>query len=95
MRIFLDACIDPRVANLFAGYDVRTAFEMGWHLLKDHVLLPLVQEQFDVLVTIDQGLEFEHNLKKLRLGLVIVHVPKNKVEFYRPVADEYARPWSN
>ena len=59
------------------------------------LLLSLVQDRFDVLVTIDQGLEFEHNLKKLRFGLVIVHVPKNKVEFYRPVALERGRPWSN
>ena len=85
MRVFLDACIDPRVSELFEGHDVTTAFQLGWHHLKDHVLLPRVQEQFDVLVTIDGGFEHEHNLKKLSLGIVIVHVSKNKLEFYRPL----------
>ncbi len=31
---------------------------------------------------------YEHNLRKLRLGLVIVHVPKNKVECYLPLTVE-------
>jgi len=86
MRVYLDACIDPRVAKIFTDYEVRTAFQLGWHGLKDHILLPLIQDQFDVFVTIDQGFEHEHNLKKLRFGIVIVHVPKNKVEFYWPLA---------
>src|SRR5437016_6335841 len=82
MRVFLDACIDPRAVKVFTGHEVQTAFDLGWHLLKDHLLLPLVQERFDVFVTADQGFEYEHNLKKLRLTFVIVHVPKNKLEFY-------------
>src|SRR5438105_5004278 len=86
MRVFLDACVDPRAVKVFAGHEVQTAFDLGWHRLKDHLLLPLVQEQFDVLVTTDQGFEHEHNLKKLQLSIVIVHVPKNKLEFYEALA---------
>jgi hypothetical protein len=88
MRVFLDACVDPRVVELLAGHEVETAFDRNWHQLKDHILLPLVQEQFDAFVTIDQGFEFEHNLKKLKIGLVIVHVPSNKLESYRDFAKE-------
>jgi hypothetical protein len=83
--VFLDACIDPRVAELLTGHEVKTAFEMDWHRLKDHVLLPLVQDRFDAFVTADRGVEHEHNLKKFRFGILIVHVAKNKVEFYRPL----------
>jgi len=39
MRVFLDACIDPRAAEIFSGHGVRTAVELGWHRLKDHLLL--------------------------------------------------------
>jgi hypothetical protein len=31
-------------------------------------------------------MEFEHNLGKLRFGIVVLHVEKNKIEFYRPLA---------
>jgi hypothetical protein len=84
MRVFLDACVDPRVAQIILGHDVRTAFDLGWQRLRDHVLLPKVAADFDVLLTTDKGFEHEHNLNNLSIGIVIVHVPKNKVEFYRP-----------
>ena len=88
MRVFLDACIDPRAAEIFSGHEVRTAVELGWHRLKDHLLLNLVEEQFDVFVTIDRGFEHQHNLKNRRIGIVIVHVSKNKAASYRALAAE-------
>ena len=88
MRVFLDACVDPRTAAIFAGHDAGQPLNWVGSRLKDNVLLPRVAEQFDVLVTIDQGLEHEHNLRALQFGIVIVHVPKNKVEFYRAFASE-------
>ena len=86
MRVLIDACVDPRVAGLLTGHQAQTAHELGWHLLKDRDLLRQVSGRFDVLLTIDRGIEFEHNLKALRLGVIVLHVEKNKVEFYRPLA---------
>ena len=37
------------------------------------------------MVTLDKGFEFEHNLKKLRFGFIIIHVPKNTLEFYQAI----------
>jgi hypothetical protein len=45
----------------------------------------LIQDRFDVLITIDRGFEYEHNLKSLRFGIVIVHVHRNEVLFYNPL----------
>jgi predicted nuclease of predicted toxin-antitoxin system len=80
MRVFVDACIDPRAARVFADHEVQTEFDLGWQHLQDHVLLPMVAAGFDVFVTADKGFEYEHNLRNLPIGIVIVH-PKNKVEF--------------
>jgi hypothetical protein len=85
MRVPVDACVDPRVVEGLPGHEVKTAVDLGWHRLKDHHLVRLLQDRFDVLVTIDRGFEHQQNLKALRFGLVIVHVAKNKVEFYRPL----------
>lgn len=80
------ACIDPRIVECFSGYEeVKTAFDLNWHQLKDHELVKNLRDRFDVLVTIDRGFEHEHNLKTLGFGIVLVHVDKNKVEFYRPL----------
>ena len=83
MRVFLDACIDPRTARVFANHEVTTAFELRWHQLKDRILLSHLHGKIDVFVTTDQGFEHQHNLKKLSFGILIVHVPKNKLEFYQ------------
>jgi hypothetical protein len=43
---------------------------------------------FDVLITIDRGFEFEHNLEKITFGIVIVHVPRNRIDYDRPIFAE-------
>jgi hypothetical protein len=59
--------------------------EVEWRALPDAELIAQAQGECDVLVTIDKGFEHEHNLKKLTFGIVIVHVPKNRIEYYRPL----------
>jgi len=61
---------------------------LGGRICKINFLLPRIQGRFDVLITADRGIEFEHNLTKLRFGVVIDHVPKNKVEFYQPLTSK-------
>jgi hypothetical protein len=39
-------------------------------------------------VTIDRGLEFQQNIKRFLLGVVIVAVHKNEVAHYRAVEKE-------
>jgi hypothetical protein len=34
-------------------------------------------------VTIDQNLEFQQNLSKYRIGVIVVHVSKNQLAHYR------------
>jgi hypothetical protein len=84
----LDACIDPRAVRIFAGHDATTAFDLEWHTLTDHVLLRQVQGNFDVLVTIDKGFEFQHNLKRLDFGIVIAYVQRNTFAFYEAIEEE-------
>jgi len=62
-----------------------TVAEGKWRALPDAKLIAQAQGACDVLVTIDKGFEHEHNLKKLTFGIVIVHVPKNRIESYRPL----------
>jgi hypothetical protein len=36
-------------------------------------------------VTADRGFEYQHNLKSLTFGIVVVHAARNKIAFYRPL----------
>ena len=83
MRVVIDASIDPRLVEAFPDHHVQTLFDLGWQQLKDHVLVK--QLECDVFVTADRGFEHQHDLKALSFGIVIVHLTRNKIAFYRPL----------
>lgn len=84
MQIILDECVNPRVRRLLeADHSVFTALELGWGGLPDHAVLERLQGRCDAFLTIDRGFEHEHNLSSLRFGIVIVHVPRNRMPYYQ------------
>jgi len=85
VRILLDECVNPRLRQAFPGHEVLTVAEAKWRALPDAQLIAEAQGKCDVLVTTDKGFEHEHNLRKLTFGIVIVHVPRNRMEYYRPL----------
>ena len=88
MRVLIDECVDPRVKLLFGGHKAATVHEQAWDTLEDGPLLTLAQREFDVLWTIDGSLEFQHNLAKLQIGVIVAHVPKNQLIHYRAIQRE-------
>jgi hypothetical protein len=56
--------------------------------MEDGPLLAVAQEQFDLLITNDCGIEFQQNIAKFRIGIVVVHVPKNQIAYYRAIGME-------
>jgi predicted nuclease of predicted toxin-antitoxin system len=88
MRILIDECIDPRVKLLFKGDQAATVHDRGWDAIEDGPLLARAQKEFDVLLTIDGKMEFQQNIPKYSIGLVVVHVPKNQLTYYRAIIDE-------
>jgi hypothetical protein len=83
MRVVIDASIDPRLVEAFPDHDVQTLFDLGWQHLKDYILVKRLE--CDVFVTADRGFEHEHNLRLLPFGIVVIHVVRNKITFYRPL----------
>jgi len=55
MRVLIDECVDPRVKRLLRGQEVATVHEQGWDTLEDRPLLTLAQQEFDVLLTLDNS----------------------------------------
>ena len=85
MRILIDECVDPRVKILFANHTVATVHERRWDEMKDRPLLMVAQREFDVLLTLDGNLEFQQNLSKYSIGVVVAHVPKNQLRYYQAI----------
>ena len=91
MRILLDECLDPGIRDFLTGHRVTTLGEAEWQGIADSQLVQLAQGNFDVLLTLDRGFEFQPNLKQLTFGIVIIHPTRNRREDYRPLAEALGR----
>jgi hypothetical protein len=80
MRIILDECLPRPLAGLLTGHAVKTVRQMRWHGKQNGELLALVGRHFDVFITVDQSLPHQQNLKRLKIGLLILKTRSNKLE---------------
>jgi hypothetical protein len=85
VRIFLDECVDWRLARDIVGHDVKTARQMGWTTVENGALLTLASQQFDVFVTVDRNLSFQQNLESLSIAVVVLRAKTNRLADLRPL----------
>jgi hypothetical protein len=72
VKVFLDECVDWRLARDIVGHDVKTARQMGWTAVKNGALLTLASRHFDVFVTVDRNLSFQQNLDGVSIAVVVL-----------------------
>jgi hypothetical protein len=70
----------PRLKLIFGDHNVATVHEQGWDALEDGPLLTVAQNDFDVLVTIDKNLELKWNVSRFRIGVIVVHSKRSKMQ---------------
>lgn len=73
MRILFDQGAPVPLRKSLANHEVVTAFEMGWQTLQNGDLLAAAEQAgFEVLVTTDQNLGHQQNLRDRKLGIVVL-----------------------
>ncbi len=86
MRILLDEQLPRQLAPHLIGHDARTVQQESWAGLKNGVLLTSAEAAgFDVFLTGDQNLEFQQNISKRRLGVVVLCAASNALEDLVPL----------
>jgi hypothetical protein len=85
VKIFLDECVDWRLARDIVGHDVKTARQMDWTAIKNGALLALASEHFDVFVTVDRNLSFQQNLHTFSIAVVVLQAKTNWLADLRPL----------
>ena len=71
MNVLLDNCVHRRVRSFFHGHAVRTARQAGLAELENGDLLAAAAAAgFDVLITTDKNIAFQHNLDHLPLPVM-------------------------
>ena len=91
MRVLLDECVPRKLRDELPGHEVKTIAEMKWTGTKNGALLQLAAAQFDVLVTVDQGIPYQQNLAGITLALVIIVARSNDIKDLRPRMPEVLR----
>ena len=73
MRILFDQGTPVAIRNALQSHTVRTAREEGWSTLSNGELLRAAEEAgFDLLLTTDNNLPHQQNLKGRKLAVVIL-----------------------
>ncbi len=80
MQILLDECVPRPLKRELADYEIRTVVEMGWSGKKNGELLQLMhQEEFTILLTTDQNLRYQQNLKQAGVAVVVLIARSNRL----------------
>lgn len=71
-RVLLDENLPRKLRRELPEFSVRTVQEEGWTSYSNGELLGRAQEKFDVLLTADRRLQFQQNLKRFEIGVVVI-----------------------
>lgn len=88
VRVLLDEQLPRQLAPLLTGHDVRTVQQQSWAGLKNGQLLDAAEAAgFTVLVTGDRNLQFQQNVRKRQMGVVVLCGASNALEAARTGCD--------
>jgi predicted nuclease of predicted toxin-antitoxin system len=88
MRILLDESLPHDLAALIVGHEVSTVRDEGWASVKNGQLLALAATKFEAFITADRNLEFQQNLAKLPIAVVVLVARKNRIQDLEPLLPE-------
>ena len=89
MRILLDESLPRPLGRLLVGHDVSTVADEAWTSLTNGALLRRAAAAgFEVLLTADQNIEFQQNLAKLPLAIVVLVAESNRLESLEPLTPQ-------
>ena len=81
MKILLDECVTKKLKNHLIEFEIFTVSEMGWSGVKNGQLMTLcIENNFDILLTIDKNLMFQQNLEKYKVTIAVFNCKTSKIE---------------
>ena len=86
MRVLLDEQLPVDLAAALQGHRVDTVVGRGWTGTTNGELLRRMTGEYDALVTMDRGIEFQQTLTTLPFGLLLVRAPSNRMVHLQPRA---------
>lgn len=86
MRLLLDECMPKRAKTLFAagGHSCTTVQEAGFTGKENGELLRLAENAFDVLLTLDRGIQHQQNISGRQIAVLIIRSASNDIDDIQP-----------
>ena len=85
MRVLIDECLPKKLKRELPEHIVKTVPEAGWAAKQNGELLKLAEQEFDVLLTNDQNIEHQQNLKQFDIAFVVLVAPTNDINDLSPL----------
>ena len=86
MRLLLDECVPRPLLRDLTGHDAHHVVDMGWSSQRNGELLRLMlTDKFEALLTVDQNLPFQQNLRASGICVVVAVARTNRVKELRPL----------
>jgi hypothetical protein len=85
MRILRDENLDWRLKRSLPGHHVESVQKNGWAGIKNGDLLARADHDFDGFITMDGNIEFQQNYGRLRLAIVALRAPSNRLRHTEPL----------
>jgi len=86
LLVLIDESLPKPIRRELAGHQVFTVQQRGWSSTKNGALLQAAERAgFEAFLTADQSLEYQQNLSKSRLRIVVFAAPSNRLEHIRPL----------
>jgi len=84
--VLLDEQLPRQLVSELAGHDVRTVQQQAWAGLGNgELLLRAAADAFEVFLTADRNLEFQQNLDRSSLRVIVLVAPSNALEDLLPL----------
>ena len=81
MKILLDECVTKRLKKHLGEYEVFTVRELALSGIRNGKLMAYcVDNNFDILLTIDKNLMFQQNLRTYSITIVVFNCLTSKIE---------------
>ena len=84
-RVLLDENL-PRKPKWALEAEVLTVPERGWGGIKNGRPLELAASEFDVLLTMDRGIEYQQSLSGIDLCMIVLSAVSNDIDDPLPLA---------
>ena len=85
MKVLLDECVTRYLKRDFTEHEVFTVEEARFKGLKNGRLLQAASGQYDVLVTVDQNLQYQQNLKNFSIAIIVLKAKRSTYPMLKPL----------